>query len=256
MTSIVTIKEATTMVRCGPDGGGEHVFTVTNVSGAPLRVGAKVLIDNPEHAKWLSIDGPAERDLAVKTSDRVTVRIQAPADTPAGKYTFRLLVFSTAQPGEDFTEGETVAFEVPAREQPQPVEPPKKQFPWWIVAASAAGVLVIAGVVTWLLWPKLVEVPTLTDKNFEQAAKIVFDSRLQLGEPKQQTSNKPAFTVLSQRPEAGTYVKRDTVVTLTVSVRAGENTVKNTQVLKSMVLPMYKVQGLQVKPRWVEEPTE
>jgi serine/threonine-protein kinase len=73
------------------------------------------------------------------------VQLKVPAGSPAGSYSFRLDAISEADPDEDFTEGPSVAFQVP--------EPPKKKpFPWWIVIVAAAVVLLIViGIVVWLL---------------------------------------------------------------------------------------------------------
>ena len=51
---------------------------------------------------------------------------------------------SAQNPDEDFAEGPTVSFEVPA-------PAPKKPFPWWIVAVAAAVVLVIGGLTAYLM---------------------------------------------------------------------------------------------------------
>jgi len=151
MASIVTITTATETVRCDADGQGVHVFNISNTSGAPIRVGTKILVEGSAQEQWLQIEGASERDLDEKGADQLSVRIKAQKGTAAGRYRFRLLVFSVKNPGEDFSESPTVAFEIPepksGTKEPAVVKPP---FPWWIPAV-VVGVLVVGGLAWWFM---------------------------------------------------------------------------------------------------------
>ena len=183
--SIVSITAVTNHVECA-DGHAEHVFTIRNTTGGPLRIGSKVLVDTPAQSEWLQIDGPAERDLGENAADQLTVRIHVGDDVPSGQYTYRLLIFSTRSPGEQFTEGETVAFEVPQRATASVKKSPAR-CSWCIPVAIAAGVLLLGGLGLWWFWPETEETPTVATPATEIEPRILsFDAspaRIQKGQP-------------------------------------------------------------------------
>ena len=125
-TSIVTIDAPDKVVTCDAQGSTQHVFNVKNTSGRALTIGAKVLVDAPAEAGWLHVDAPAEQELDDNVLTQIPVKIQVPADGEPDRYTYRLLVYSARRSGEEFTESEAVAFEVPKREpkeEPAPTPP-------------------------------------------------------------------------------------------------------------------------------------
>lgn len=216
--SIAVITSATSSVVCKPGEPKEHVFTVTNTSGAQLRLGCKVVVDDPAKAEWLAIEGAVECDLADQASDQVTVKVQVPAGTPEGRYTFHLLVYSTEEPGEQFTKGETVTFEVlpPKVVDSNSHSPPPSR--WWI-AVVVAVVLLIGGGLTWWLWPKDVIVPALEDQPRDIAEGMIQKSGLALGRvSEEENEGKSPGTVLKQDPPAGSEVKKGSPVDLSVSI--------------------------------------
>jgi hypothetical protein len=221
MTSIAAITAAAETVTCDGNGHAKHVFNISNTTGQPIHVGTQVLVDAPLEGQWLSIEGPAERDLAEKGADQVTVAIQVPTGTAPGKYRFRLLVFSGAAPGEDFTEGPTVAFQV---RQAFPEEAPKAQKrPRWWIAAIVVGVLLAGGLLTWAMWPegaKTIEVPDLVARPIEPAKKALDDLGLR-GEVigTQPTAQQPPNTVWDQDPKAGERVEAGSTVEFIVTVK-------------------------------------
>jgi hypothetical protein len=89
------------------------------------------------------------------------VQITVPPGASAGDYTFRLDVVDLANPDDNFSEGPTVKFVVPA---PVPV---KKPFPWWIVAVIV-GILILVGAGTYGIVqlthknPAVTPTPTIT----------------------------------------------------------------------------------------------
>ena len=129
------ITASTNSVWLNPDRQGEISFTVFNATGRPLRGRAQLAPLSEVSAGWLSLGGEAERAFNIAGAHQYTVRIAVPPDAPAGNYPFRLDMVGVESPDEQFVQGPTVTFDVPARE-------PAKPFPWWIVAL-AVGVLVI-----------------------------------------------------------------------------------------------------------------
>lgn len=111
-------------------------FTVSNTSTQPMRGRANIVPLTPVAAPWLSLLGEPERTLPAAATEQYTVQLNVPSSIPAGSYSFRLDMVGVDNPDEDFVQGPSVSFTVPA---PVPV---KKPFPWWIVAVAAA-VLVI-----------------------------------------------------------------------------------------------------------------
>lgn len=153
--SIVTITAVDEIVKVGSDGAAQHVFTIRNDTGAPIKVGIQVLADEPVSSDWLSVDEP-ERELDENAADQVTVSVNAPPDLAPGRYAYRIRVYSIKQPGEEFTEGEQVAFEV-AEKARAPVEVVEtKKCGWCIPAAIVAAVLVL-GVGGYFVYDKFVD---------------------------------------------------------------------------------------------------
>jgi hypothetical protein len=140
MTSIANITVASKSVEL-EDGRGTHVFTVTNTYGETLTYGVKAVPDDRGQKVWFKIDGPKERQLALRQSDQISVNIEADPDVAAGKYTFHLLVYSTRNPGEDFTKSPTVAFIVKERDPVHKNNPPAKS--WLPMVALATGIVAV-----------------------------------------------------------------------------------------------------------------
>ena len=144
MARVFAITTAATSFRLDAQGRAETSFTVSNASGRALRGRAEVRATDAAQQGWLSVVGDGERDFPANGTHQIAVRVAAPPGSPAGKFSFRLDMVSAQNPDEDFAEGPTVSFEVPA-------PAPKKPFPWWIVAVAAAVVLVIGGLTAYLM---------------------------------------------------------------------------------------------------------
>lgn len=145
MASVFTITAAATSLALDPSRRGQVVLSVANSSGRALRGRARVVPLNAAAAPWLSILGEAERSFAVAEVHQFTVAAAVPPDAPAGGYPFRLDLVAEDRPNEDFSQGPSIALDVPAR-APRP-------FPWWLVAVGVAVLLLVGAVVIWLTRP-------------------------------------------------------------------------------------------------------
>ena len=90
----------------------------------------------------MTLLGETERAFPGSGSQQYVVQITVPPGASAGDYTFRLDVVDLANRDDDFSEGPTIKFVVPA---PVPV---KRPFPWWIVAVIV-GILILIGAGTY-----------------------------------------------------------------------------------------------------------
>jgi beta-lactam-binding protein with PASTA domain len=217
MPSIFVISPVADSVKCPPGGSAEHAFTVTNTTDSSRPVGTQVLVDGAAEAKWFTVQGEPERTLGAHTTNQFTVRCTVPPNTAPGKYTFRLMVFSAekGRSGEDFTEGPTVAVEVPAAKQAS--KPAPKPFPWWIAAVAAAVLLLVVGGLTWWLATRPPKVPELVGLTLEQATKSIGEAKFKVGKISEETTGqKPGGTVLRQQPVAGIRAEKQSAVDLSV----------------------------------------
>jgi len=219
--SIVTIKEVKGMVTCADNGTAEQVFNVKNATNKALKIGMQLSISDPVREEWLEIEGPTEHQLDVETMTQVSVKIQVPADCAPGKYAYRLRVFDPDQPGEVYTDGDTVYFEVPEKKPvvAEQSETGKKPFKWWIPAAIAAAVVVV-GVVIWLVWPGGVKLPdfTQTEWNQAKAEKFLADNQLKSTlQLKADPNPGSGQEIIGQAPPPDTKVKEGDNVTLQIA---------------------------------------
>ena len=120
-----------------PSRRGQFSFAVTNNLGRAVRIQASIHVDEESEAKWLSIDGAAQRDLAPTETETFLVQVQVPTNVPGGEHRFRLLVASVDHPDDEYDTSPEVAFTIPA------VQP--GSFPWWIAAAAGAILLIAVG---------------------------------------------------------------------------------------------------------------
>ncbi len=194
----------------GAERKGKVAFTVTNVTDRAIRGQLNVKPLDSTDPDWLSIDGEKERDFPAKKTLDVNVGVAIPPDVAAGKYTFRLDVFSVVNKDEDYTEGPNFAFEVPA-ENVQ-----KKPFPWWILAV-VVGVLIIISVAIWLFLPGKVTVPNVIGKSVEEAKKTVEEAKLRVETNDQPSVNIPPNQIINQSPEPGNKVDKGSIIQLIVA---------------------------------------
>lgn len=224
MASIVEIQSATTSVKCDDRGAARHLINVHNTSGRKLRIGARAHLDPPAATDWIGdIFLPAnvqqrEWELDVDKTIQLTVPIQASEAAP-GSYTFRVEVYSSDAPSEDYTTGDGIAFTV-MEKQADP-EPPSKRFPWWIAVAVLA--VVIGGGLGWWAFAHFskLRVPDLEGLPRDAAVAAIDAAGLVVGDIAAETSaDAPQDTVLRQKPDAGKRVARSSAVHLVVAEAA------------------------------------
>jgi hypothetical protein len=133
------ITTASESLRLDSSRQGEISFTVSNALGRPVRSRAVLEPEGQTQQAWLSLVGPAEKELTVDGTHSYSVRVAVPPEIPEGAYSFHLIVASVANPDEEYARGPSVGFQVPRLELPRK----KKPFPWWIPAAAAGAVLLL-----------------------------------------------------------------------------------------------------------------
>lgn len=213
--SITAAKQA---IKLDSKRTGEVSFTVTNTSDKPARGQLKIRpVDGPSltaaQPVWLTLAGDTERNFAPQATTQVTAKITVPDTVQPGKYGFRLDAVSAADPDDDLTEGPSMILELAAA---QPVT--KKGFPWWIVIAVGAAVLVIGGVVLWLVLSSGgVTVPDMKNQTADQAKKALTDVKLAFKEEHQKENSAPPGSVISQDPAPGAKVKSGSTVKIVVA---------------------------------------
>jgi PASTA domain len=126
------------------DRTGSTSFTITNLTGRPVR--ARLIPRGQAGAldAWLSVSGPAEVPMAVGGTVTATVMVNVPQTEPVGQHTLYLEVVA-----EDDTEsiaaGQSVSFRVP------PATGAKKKFPWWIIIVAAVVLALLVGLGVYFL---------------------------------------------------------------------------------------------------------
>lgn len=123
-------------------GQAEFIFTVSNALGRPARVRAVLEPQSPLQRGWLNVVGDAERDLAPDGTQSYVVKVSVPPGTPAGAYSFHLVVVNVANPDEEFAIGPSVGIQVP-----RAALPPKKKFPVWAVLLAAGLAVITVGAI-------------------------------------------------------------------------------------------------------------
>jgi hypothetical protein len=152
---------------------GAGSFTVSNVTGRPVRARLLVLPGAGADASWFQVEGESERMLPVAGTTTVDVSVRLKDSVPAGSYSFVLGAALEESP-DQVVPGPTVSFEA---------KPGRRRFPWWIVIVAAAAVLLLAagGILIWSLTRPAAE-PT-TSPTPTQAGPPVYLSDVFLATP-------------------------------------------------------------------------
>jgi hypothetical protein len=149
---------APTELTLAADRSGTTTFTVTNLTGRPVR--ARLLpkgVGSTDQA-WLSIVGDAERPLAVAGTLTVDLTVTVPPTAAAGTFTARLDV--AAEDATETVAGQTVSFKVPEPEK-------EKGAPAWLfILIAVVVVALIAGALYFFVFssgkPKNTAAPTVS----------------------------------------------------------------------------------------------
>ncbi|NLD91184.1 MAG: PASTA domain-containing protein [Fibrobacter sp.] len=192
----------------------EIIYTVTNKSEVALRGRVKIFAIGKSKSEWFKLEDKfIERDYAINESVSIKVVISVPPNVEAGNYQFRLDAFSEESPEEDFTEGQSVSFDITS---PAPVKKDSKLI--WIIIAIAGGLILISGIIYLLFVRSLVKVPDVTSMNIEQAKETLKNASL-----KESTvctmcpTDSIDWTISEQNPAAKLKVKKNTEVVLTIT---------------------------------------
>ena len=117
---------------------GEVVFSVTNGGDFDDAVAVLVEPEGDGQASWFAVDDP-QRDVGRGATATFPVRVEVPADAPAGEYAVRLRCYSAdSAPEEDPALSPVVVVQVPE----PPAEAPKRR-PWWLLVVAALVVVVL-----------------------------------------------------------------------------------------------------------------
>ncbi len=212
MSGPFAITAATSSVRLDANRRATTAFTVSNTSGIPVRGRARLVPQDPAAQGWLTLIGEAERNFSTTGTEQYTVQVVVPADAAPGRYIFRLDVVGVVNPDEMFSEGPTVTFEVGGS------KPQKKPFPWWILLVLAGTLAIIACIVTFVLWPRGVEVPDVTGMTVQDATGVLVEAGFGVGEVTLVSSDGvPQGGVIRSDPAGNENAKEGTEVSLVIS---------------------------------------
>ena len=129
-------------LQLSPDRTGTTTFTVTNLTGRPVRVRLQPKSADAEHDSWYSVAGDPEVPMTVGATITVDVRAKVPADIAADKDSLHLRAVDEADP-EQLTDGQPVAVAIPAPKAPE------KKSPFVLIAVLALVVLLMGGGAIW-----------------------------------------------------------------------------------------------------------
>jgi hypothetical protein len=214
------VTTATDRISLDEQKRGEAAFAVKNLgarSGAIFEV--KPL--NGADPSWFTVENPS-RTLPTNASVSYVVKVGA-ASAPPGRYELVGRVYAAdGPPEEDFAESNRVILEITG----PPPAAPKKKFPWWIVIAAVAGVLVLS-LVGWLVLrggdaPVAsgdAVVPNLLNKTEAQAVAALRDAQLKPGNIRHRYDESRVDAVVEQLLPYGAKLLPDTAIDFVVAVR-------------------------------------
>lgn len=210
MSGIFDVTSAEDHVQLNADGKGEATFTVTNGSSGSIRAQIRLRPLEETKSEWLNLAGETDHDFAPGGTQQVVVKVQAPAATPAGKYSFRIDVIPVDNPDEDYSEGPAVTLRIGL--PPKPARP----FPWLALVAVSAGLVTMSGLV-YLIIPKKVDVPKVTNMRFADAEKVIRDAGLTVERVVREDAGGDDEKIIDQDPKEG-KIKKGGIIKVIVAV--------------------------------------
>lgn len=141
---------------------GTTAFTVTNLTGRPVRARLQPTCDAVGSTDWFKVTGDSEVSMATGATITVEVSAAVPDEVPVGKHVLRLRAIDESDP-ESVTEGQAVSLTVPP-----PRSAAKKKLPLIpILAAAVVALVLIGGAVWWFgirdVRPVNVSAPAIAD---------------------------------------------------------------------------------------------
>jgi beta-lactam-binding protein with PASTA domain len=194
---------------------GAATFSVTNKNGSPLNGRLSVVTEGNAKAEWFDIQGEKERTFQGSETQKITVNIKVPGNTPPGDYKLRARVVNVVDPDNDYTNSAVVTVNVP------PPAPPKKGgIPWWVwLIVGGVVLLIIIGIVLFIvLSGGKVQVPDVKTGGltYTVAAQKITDAGLVAQQDPNPGTGAPG-TVVTENPDAGASVDKGSTVILTVA---------------------------------------
>jgi hypothetical protein len=195
---------------------GSAVFGVTNKTGEGLTARFSVQVQGDGKVEWYQVQGEPERPVAAGESQTLTVVAKIPVAAPAGQHRIKLRAININDPDNDSTDSAAATVTVPAVAAP----PPKKPFPWWILAVvGAVLVLVIGAIIAIVVLSGGSKVPSVVGQPYAEAVKTLDKAGYKaVKRTDKETGEKPPETILDQTPAAQAKAKKTETILLMVAV--------------------------------------
>jgi beta-lactam-binding protein with PASTA domain len=195
-------------------GAAEATYIVKNTRDTPVRGKVRLVPKEGTNAAWLIAPQNEERDFRPGEAQQFKVGVKLPAGQTPGTYGFRLDVANVANPQEDFTEGDVVAFTVTPKPGPTPNGGPPK---WLIPVIAVLVLLIVGGIILGVVLSRGIKVPQVTGLELDKAEKALTDAGLTLGKVTEgQKAGTTTGIIFEQKPDAGSKAKKGAAVDLTV----------------------------------------
>jgi PASTA domain len=201
------------------DNAGQTTFTVNNATDKALSTEFQIEATAPAKAEWFQVERPF-RVMPPKGAEQVKVTLAAPPDAD-GTGSFTIVAIWRERSEEFRTRGAAVGVTLRKATTPAPAPTPTKM-PWWIWLLIAGFVLLLAGILTYALWPKgcaegeTVKMPPLIGVKIEEATAQLKKLGLEIVESPVKTGSGPVGTVVDQNVRAGVLLACGQAVTVDV----------------------------------------